>query len=77
LELFTTPILLHTQAGDLCFEPFSGSGTQLCAAQNTGRRCFAMEIQPAFVAVAIERLSEMGLQPKVVSANNDKNTDKP
>jgi DNA modification methylase len=76
LGLFTTPILLHTQVGDVCFEPFSGSGTHLCAAQNTGRRCFAMEIQPAFVAVAIERLSEMGLEPKVVSANNDKNTDK-
>jgi DNA modification methylase len=76
LGLFTTPILLHTQVGDVCFEPFSGSGTHLCAAQNTGRRCFAMEIQPAFVAVAIERLSEMGLEPKVVSANNEKNTDK-
>jgi len=77
LELFTTPILLHTQVGDVCFEPFSGSGTHLCAAQDTLRRCFAMEIQPTFVAVAIERLSEMDLRPKVVSANNDKNTDKP
>jgi DNA modification methylase len=76
LKLFTTPILLHTKTGDVCYEPFAGSGTQLCAAQNTGRRCFAMEVQPAFVAVAIERLSEMGLEPKVVSANNDKNTDK-
>jgi DNA modification methylase len=76
LELFTTPILLHTQVGDVCFEPFSGSGTHLCAAENTGRRCFAIEIEPAFAAVALERLSEMGLEPKVVSANNEKNTDK-
>jgi DNA modification methylase len=65
LELFVTPILLHTQPGDLCYEPFSGSGTHLCAAENTGRRCFAMEIEPAFVAVALERLSEMGLEPKI------------
>ena len=28
LELFVTPILLHTQVGDVCLEPFSGSGTQ-------------------------------------------------
>jgi DNA modification methylase len=68
LELFATPILLHTQPGDLCYEPFSGSGTHLCAAENTGRRCFAMEIEPAFVAVALERLSEMGLKPKLVSS---------
>jgi DNA modification methylase len=67
LELFATPILLHTKPGDLCYEPFSGSGTHLCAAANTGRRCFAMEIEPAFVAVALERLAEMGLKPKLVS----------
>ena len=67
LQLFVTPILLHTQSGDVCYEPFSGSGTHLCAADYTGRRCFAMEIEPAFVAVALERLSEMALKPKLVS----------
>ncbi len=67
LELFTTPILLHTQAGDVCYEPFSGSGTNICAAENVGRRCFALEIEPAFVAVGLERLSEMGLSPKLAS----------
>jgi DNA modification methylase len=61
LQLFTTPILLHTQRKDICYEPFSGSGTHLCAAESTERRCFAMEIEPAFVAVALERLSEMGM----------------
>jgi DNA modification methylase len=63
LKLFTTPILLHTAPGELCYEPFSGSGTHLAAAQVTDRRCFAMELEPAFVAVALERLSEMGLDP--------------
>lgn len=67
LQLFITPILLHTQSGDVCYEPFSGSGTHLCAAEKTGRRCFAMEIEPAFVAVALERLSEMGVKPKLGS----------
>jgi DNA modification methylase len=67
LKLFTTPILLHTQPGDACFEPFSGSGTHLCAAENVGRCCFAMEIEPAFVAVALERLAEMSAKPKLVS----------
>jgi DNA modification methylase len=67
LKLFTTPILLHTQPGDVCFEPFSGSGTHLCAAENVRRCCFAMEIEPAFVAVALERLAEMGGKPRLVS----------
>jgi DNA modification methylase len=66
LELFVTPIQLHTQPGELCYEPFSGAGTHLCAAENTRRSCYAMEIEPAFVAVALERLYEMGLKPKLV-----------
>jgi DNA modification methylase len=67
LELFVTPIRLHTQPRDVCYEPFSGSGTHLCAAKSTGRRCFAMEIEPAFAAVALERLSEMGLKPRLLT----------
>ena len=67
LELFATPILLHTQSGDVFYEPFSGSGTHICAAENTGRHCYAMEIEPAFVAVALERVADMGLEPKLVS----------
>ena len=34
---------------------FSGSGTQLIAAEELGRRCFAMELSPAFVDAAILR----------------------
>jgi DNA modification methylase len=67
LKLFTTPILLHTRKGEVCYEPFSGSGTCLCAAESTGRRCFAMELEPAFVAVGLERLADMGLEPKLTT----------
>ena len=35
-----------------CYEPFSGSGSQLIAAAKLGRRCYAMELAPAFVDVA-------------------------
>ena len=37
------------------FEPFSGSGSQIIAAEQHGRRCRAMELEPAFVDVAVER----------------------
>lgn len=65
-EIYTRPIGYHTAPGDLCFEPFSGSGTHLVAAEQTGRICYAVEIAPEFVAVALERLAEMGLEPRLV-----------
>jgi len=49
------PIRNHTEAGDAIYEPFSGSGTTLMAAEALGRRCYAMEIDPKYVQVAIER----------------------
>jgi DNA modification methylase len=55
VELFVRPIRNHTKAGEVCFEPFAGSGSQIIAAQKTARRCFAMEIEPRYVDVCVER----------------------
>lgn len=55
IELFARPMRNHTRTGDVCFEPFSGSGSQILAGEKTGRVVYASERQPAFVAVAIER----------------------
>ncbi len=55
VEIFARPIRKHTRAGDICYEPFSGSGSQIIAAEQLGRRCFAMEITPTFVDVAVRR----------------------
>jgi DNA modification methylase len=55
VELFVRPIKKHTSVGAIVFEPFSGSGSQLIAAERTGRRCRAIEISPPFVDVAIRR----------------------
>jgi DNA modification methylase len=49
------PIRNHTEAGEAVYEPFSGSGTTLMAAEALSRRCYAMEIDPKYVQVAIER----------------------
>jgi DNA modification methylase len=50
-------IVNSTAPGDIVLEPFSGSGSTLLACQNLGRRCRACDIEPKFVAVAIERWS--------------------
>jgi DNA modification methylase len=55
VELIRRPILYHTKPGGLIYEPFSGSGTAIIAAENTGRACCAMEQSPAFVDAAVAR----------------------
>ena len=42
-------------AGQAVYEPFSGSGTTIIAAETTGRVCCAMELDPAYVDVALRR----------------------
>ena len=44
----------HHQTEDV-YDPFCGSGTSLIAAEQVGRRCFAMEIEPGYVQIAIDR----------------------
>lgn len=49
------PIENNSSPGQAVYEPFSGSGTTIIAAEMTGRACHAIEIDPAYVDVAIER----------------------
>ena len=44
-----------TRPADIVYEPFAGSGTTLIAAEQLGRRCFAIELDPRYAQVAIER----------------------
>ena len=55
LELPERCIKLHSSTGDLVAEPFSGSGTTLIACERLGRLCRAIELNPGYVAVALER----------------------
>ena len=55
LEVFLRPIEYHTEIGDVVYEPFCGSGTQVVAAEKLSRRCFAMDLEPHFVDVAVMR----------------------
>lgn len=49
------PILNNSSPGQAVYDPFLGSGTTLIAAETTGRSCFGIELNPAYVDVAIER----------------------
>jgi site-specific DNA-methyltransferase (adenine-specific) len=51
-------IHLYTFEGDLVLDPFMGSGTTLVAAARTGRRGVGYELDPTYVDIARQRLSE-------------------
>lgn len=55
VECMRRPMLNNASAGQAVYEPFSGSGTTIIAAQSCGRVCHAMELDPAYVDVAVQR----------------------
>ena len=55
VECMRRPILNNSSPGQAIYEPFMGSGTTLIAAETTGRTCLGIELNPAYVDVAIER----------------------
>jgi len=55
VELLARPIVNHS--GDV-LDIFIGSGTTLMAAETLGRRCFAMDIDPAYIDVTVQRWEE-------------------
>ncbi len=68
VEVPLRAIACSSKAGDLVFDGFLGSGTTMVAAEQLGRRCFACEIEPKYIAVTLERMAGMGLEPKLVNA---------
>ncbi len=55
VECMSRPIRHHGGKDDHVYDPFLGSGTTLIAAEQRGRRCFAMELDPRYVDVAVQR----------------------
>ncbi|MGG5890588.1 site-specific DNA-methyltransferase [Falsiroseomonas sp. HC035] len=55
VECMRRPILNNSAAGDAIYDPFLGSGTTLVAAEATGRICYASDVDPRYVDVAVQR----------------------
>lgn len=49
------PIENNSSPGQAVYEPFSGSGTTIIAAEQTGRCCYAVELNPLYVDLAVRR----------------------
>jgi DNA modification methylase len=55
VECMRRPILNNSNSGDSVYDPFLGSGTTVMAAESVDRKCYGMELNPAYVDMAIMR----------------------
>lgn len=55
VELVAKAIANSTDQGEAVLDPFSGSGSTLIACEQLGRRCYAMELDPQYAQVIVER----------------------
>ena len=55
VALISKLVSAHSRAEDLVADPFLGSGTTLIAAEQLGRKCYGMEISPAYCDVIVKR----------------------
>lgn len=65
VRLFEHPLVNHTVAGEAVYDPFSGSGTAIIAAEKLARVCYAMEIDPKYVQAAVTRWEQFTGQTAV------------
>jgi DNA modification methylase len=68
VELPMRHLLMYTKRGEIVFEPFCGSGTTVIACEILGRKCRAIELDPAYCAATLERWSIMTGQTPVKEA---------
>lgn len=59
VECMARPIRNHGGPDDHVYDPFVGSGTTIIAAEQLGRRCYAIELSPAYVDVCVQRWEKL------------------
>jgi DNA modification methylase len=67
VEMMQRIIKSSSPKGAVVYDPFLGSGTTMVACEMSARLCFGIEIDPPYVAVTLQRLSDMGLQPRLTN----------
>lgn len=64
VALIADAMLDCSSRGGLVLDTFCGSGTSLIAAERTGRRCAAIELDPVYASVALRRFCNVtGIEP--------------
>jgi DNA modification methylase len=69
VELFVRPLMNHTREGDVCYEPFAGSGSQFIAAEQLDRICYGLEIDPRYCDVIVQRWQALTDQDAILDGD--------
>ena len=69
VECMARPMRNHHAAE--VYDPFLGSGTTMVAAQNLGRKCYGIELNPAYAAVILERMVTAFPDLKIYKVNQE------
>lgn len=65
LHLVLWGIENFSEHGKIIYEPFAGTGTTIIASEQSRRICHSIELEPTYCAVILERLSALGLTPRL------------
>jgi DNA modification methylase len=69
VEVMRRPILNHTERGELVYDPFLGSGSTLVAAEDSGRICYGLEIDPVYVDLVVLRWQTLTAKAAVLAGD--------
>jgi DNA modification methylase len=69
VDCMKLPIENNSSPGQAIYEPFSGSGTTIIASEQTGRICYAVELNPAYVDVAVRRWQDFTGKKATLESN--------
>ena len=69
VECMRKPIENNSSPGQAVYEPFSGSGTTIIAAETTSRVCYAMELHPPYNDVAVKRWQQFTGKEAILESN--------
>jgi hypothetical protein len=66
VEVIQWIIEKYTKSGDIVADPYVGSGTTIIGCHNLDRKCFAMEIDPMYGAIILQRFEDATGQTPVL-----------
>ena len=69
VECMRRPILNNSVAGQAIYDPFCGSGTTIIACEKEGRVCLAIELNPAYVDMAVTRWQNFTGKSAILEGN--------
>ena len=75
VECMRRPIVNNSEKGHAVYEPFAGSGTTIIAAETVARRCLAMEIDPRYCDVVVDRWQKFVGEPAVLDEGEERTFD--